>query len=695
MRTFLEKLCKGKGIHVAPSIPDKKLNNAILSYAPDVDPDKVVLLHDDTVFGSAAEGLIVTEDGLYGKDLDGELKFNKFKKIKSVVIDKGLLYHTLLVNGKTFIDITQPDYAACLLLAEFIERVASEGPGVIEVLKEEAGPPDTISEKINEGLEKAGSVAWKVIGGIFVLILLMVGITTVLEEMEPDTDGDYVKDHEDCAPEDPSISTTKHYDRDCDGISDSEDCAPSDPKINSSKYEDSDCDGVEDKLDCEEYDKSIRTTRATDKDCDGTPDDVDCAPDDRYSSADKTTDSDCDGVLNSVDCDPNNKDVASAKSEDSDCDGVVDANDCDPSDPGLATSKYNDEDCDGVNNDEDCARDNPKVRTKKGEDRNCDGVNDADEVKYPAPCSGLDMSIHVKVKKDEERCVPKFSALVLLAGGQKFPGMPYGYSDDNELSMLLSPNKVAYEESSLTSSERNAITRKVKQRVYYKTMDAGVYCDTSFVWANGKLSSKCDIGSADLYTGSAPSVKKTQDCETIEGCTIDDFCSSHDDCDGWFCGCPQSRCTIWGVCTRCGGDRICDDPIYSVKTKDWKLSTKVKGDEGKSRVSNMADNMSDYQLLIGFKLTSAWRRIATERKCDYNWDDKYVCEREVANNTGYYGRMTPLHASFIKCTVDECTVQNALELTDLQNGSFSVVMTNGAHSATVSCKRGECTARKK
>ena len=54
-----------------PAIPAKKLTNAIRKYACDVPEDRVLALGDGTVFGSAKEGLVLTEDTLYCGTTEG------------------------------------------------------------------------------------------------------------------------------------------------------------------------------------------------------------------------------------------------------------------------------------------------------------------------------------------------------------------------------------------------------------------------------------------------------------------------------------------------------------------------------------------------------------------------------------------------------------------------------------------------
>lgn len=57
----------GNKVYVVPEIPEKKLNNAILSIAPNINQQYVLALIDSTVFGSAKEGLIFTGEGIYKK----------------------------------------------------------------------------------------------------------------------------------------------------------------------------------------------------------------------------------------------------------------------------------------------------------------------------------------------------------------------------------------------------------------------------------------------------------------------------------------------------------------------------------------------------------------------------------------------------------------------------------------------------
>lgn len=65
------------------TIPPKKLKNAIGAYASEVSPENVLLLYDNTVFGSAKEGLILTTDAVYWRT-DGEPERLRYEEIRKV-----------------------------------------------------------------------------------------------------------------------------------------------------------------------------------------------------------------------------------------------------------------------------------------------------------------------------------------------------------------------------------------------------------------------------------------------------------------------------------------------------------------------------------------------------------------------------------------------------------------------------------
>lgn len=94
-------------IFAKPNIPRSKLRGAIDSYAPEVKPGHVLILVDDTVFGGAKEGMLVTEDAIYAKQ-----KFEAPKRVAFKVINKvePLSHSRIAVNGHEFFKCNVVDH---------------------------------------------------------------------------------------------------------------------------------------------------------------------------------------------------------------------------------------------------------------------------------------------------------------------------------------------------------------------------------------------------------------------------------------------------------------------------------------------------------------------------------------------------------------------------------------------------------
>jgi DnaJ-domain-containing protein 1 len=83
-----------------PHIPPRKMSGAKSSYLPaSVQPDDILILIDDTVFGGSKEGLVVTENAIYLKVPFESPKSYPLSQIQSVAWDKGVLSTMLYING--------------------------------------------------------------------------------------------------------------------------------------------------------------------------------------------------------------------------------------------------------------------------------------------------------------------------------------------------------------------------------------------------------------------------------------------------------------------------------------------------------------------------------------------------------------------------------------------------------------------
>ena len=72
----------------SPTIPQKKVRNAIKSYAPDASESEVLLLLDTTVFGSAKDGLLLTSDALYAHPFLGKATKVLVKEIVNITLEE-------------------------------------------------------------------------------------------------------------------------------------------------------------------------------------------------------------------------------------------------------------------------------------------------------------------------------------------------------------------------------------------------------------------------------------------------------------------------------------------------------------------------------------------------------------------------------------------------------------------------------
>jgi hypothetical protein len=96
-----------------PNIPSKKLTNALEAYARDIMPEDVLVLFDNTAFGSAKNGAILTETRLYAHDDGYDPVIITLFSIEEVSTNEGVGWNdplpVLLVNGLPFLDLAKPE----------------------------------------------------------------------------------------------------------------------------------------------------------------------------------------------------------------------------------------------------------------------------------------------------------------------------------------------------------------------------------------------------------------------------------------------------------------------------------------------------------------------------------------------------------------------------------------------------------
>lgn len=145
-----EQKIDDRSIFFLAEIPEKKIKNAIEKYAPSVQKEDVLVLIDDTVFGKATEGLLITNDFLYANEAFEKVKKFELNQIKNVVIVEGVLGCTLYINDKKVISATQPSKSAMRFIAEMLREIS-------EVSKAESEKYDQPSS-VQDALVKLKSI---------------------------------------------------------------------------------------------------------------------------------------------------------------------------------------------------------------------------------------------------------------------------------------------------------------------------------------------------------------------------------------------------------------------------------------------------------------------------------------------------------------------------------------------------------
>ena len=106
-----EILCYTQGVNITnffvfEMIPPDKLNNAINSYAPiQSGEETVIFLYDDTMFGSAKDGFLLTTKRLYQKNMSENGSFVGIDSITDMKIKRGLPAKLSVCTDKGSLDI--------------------------------------------------------------------------------------------------------------------------------------------------------------------------------------------------------------------------------------------------------------------------------------------------------------------------------------------------------------------------------------------------------------------------------------------------------------------------------------------------------------------------------------------------------------------------------------------------------------
>lgn len=113
---------KDDAIFFAPEIPPKKLSNALDAYAKEAVFEEILVLIDDTLFGSATEGALITDQHFYAHNLWSAPQGYIWKDIEKIVFSQedG---NKIQINDLDFLNITSPNLSAIKLLVKMLNEI--------------------------------------------------------------------------------------------------------------------------------------------------------------------------------------------------------------------------------------------------------------------------------------------------------------------------------------------------------------------------------------------------------------------------------------------------------------------------------------------------------------------------------------------------------------------------------------------
>lgn len=116
---------RDKHVYFSPNIPAKKLESAIAAYASQARFEKPLLLIDNTIFGNAKDGLLLTASRVYSHNIMEEAQVVCLDSIEGINWNEGILNSHLLVNGTKFYENSLPSNESMRFLAFLLAEIAA------------------------------------------------------------------------------------------------------------------------------------------------------------------------------------------------------------------------------------------------------------------------------------------------------------------------------------------------------------------------------------------------------------------------------------------------------------------------------------------------------------------------------------------------------------------------------------------
>jgi hypothetical protein len=171
---------KDKKIFFHPDIPPTKLNNAINAYAVAARDENILMLIDNTNFGGAKDGALLTDKKIYAKNIGSSGQSYEYNQIKSVFFVEGMT-SKLHINDIMFLETNFPEKYAMHLVTDMLREISKAfagqyGPEAV-TQSEAAQPVPQEKEKPKKGgffaPEKKG-IQKGIVGGIAMMAIATV-----------------------------------------------------------------------------------------------------------------------------------------------------------------------------------------------------------------------------------------------------------------------------------------------------------------------------------------------------------------------------------------------------------------------------------------------------------------------------------------------------------------------------------------
>jgi hypothetical protein len=116
-------LIQDEHIFFHPNIPSKKLHNALKAYAAGVQPQDVLILIDNTAWGKAKNGGLLTVTEFYAHNILQKPKHVTLTDIDSISFKAGKMDNEIYINRMSFLSTAQPSTESMALFTHLLEEV--------------------------------------------------------------------------------------------------------------------------------------------------------------------------------------------------------------------------------------------------------------------------------------------------------------------------------------------------------------------------------------------------------------------------------------------------------------------------------------------------------------------------------------------------------------------------------------------